>query len=296
MTRQTELFFQHAPAVRAPRRTRKPSTARPVPGGAAHGPKRWRTIWISDVHLGTRACRAEALLAFLRQNVSENLYLVGDIVDGWGIARSWYWNEEHNQVLKAILEKSSRGARVSYVTGNHDEFLRGYAGLMLGGIALKNEAVHETADGRRLLVTHGDHFDACVRNRRWLALLGDRAYEACQYLNVVLNAVRRPFGFEHWSLADYLKRRVKNAISYVGSFELAVAAEARRRGFDGVVCGHIHHPALRDIDGFLYGNTGDWVDSCTALVEDHAGRITLLSCAGTDAAPRELGALAEAHA
>jgi len=285
MNRQHELPFRGT----AGRPTISPASktgARVAPTAGARrgrsGARRWRTIWISDVHLGTRACRSERLLEFLAANESENLFLVGDIVDGWGIKRSWYWNDEHNRILKAVLEKSSRGTRVAYVTGNHDEFLRGYAGLMLGGIALKNEAVHRTADGRELLVTHGDQFDACVRNRRWLALLGDRAYEACQKLNVVLNALRRPLGYGHWSLADYLKRRVKNAISYVGSYELAAATEARRRGFDGIVCGHIHHPALREIDGLAYCNTGDWVDSCTALVEDASGRLSLLEFAGAE--------------
>jgi len=286
MNRQNELPFHGV--VKRVRTVRRASLRAKPAGSGAHRPgrssvRRWRTIWISDVHLGTRACRSERLLAFLAANESENLYLVGDIVDGWGIKRSWYWNDEHNQVLKAVLDKSSRGTRVSYVTGNHDEFLRGYAGLMLGGIALKNEAVHSLADGRELLVTHGDQFDACVRNRRWLALLGDRAYEACQKLNIVLNALRRPLGYGHWSLADYLKRRVKNAISYVGSYELAAAAEARRRGYDGIVCGHIHQPALRTIDGLAYCNTGDWVDSCTALVEDASGRLSLLSFAGSSA-------------
>lgn len=300
MIRQSELPFRGAAATSArgrQRGLRKPASPPvPTPRREASGPRRWRTIWLSDVHLGTRACRSERLLEFLAANESENLYLVGDIVDGWGIKRSWYWNDEHNRILKAVLDKSSRGTRVAYVTGNHDEFLRGYAGLMLGGIALKNEAVHRTADGRDLLVTHGDQFDACVRNRRWLALLGDRAYEACQKLNVVLNALRRPLGYEHWSLADYLKRRVKNAISYVGSYELAAASEARRRGFDGIVCGHIHHPALREIDGIAYCNTGDWVDSCTALVEDARGQLALLSFAGADRATVRQAAQAEVSA
>jgi UDP-2,3-diacylglucosamine pyrophosphatase LpxH len=225
-------------------------------------------------------------LRFLRENESEYLYLVGDIVDGWGIKRSFYWNDEHNRILRAILDKSSAGTRVAYVTGNHDEFLRDWAGLMFGGIGLKNEAVHRTADGRALLVFHGDHFDLCIRNARWLAHLGDSAYRVCQLAIGVLNAVRRAFGKPHWSLADWLKRRVKSAISYVDSFENAVAAEARRRGFDGVVCGHIHQAALRDIDGLLYCNDGDWVDSCTALVEDHAGRLSLLHAGAPTDAPR----------
>jgi UDP-2,3-diacylglucosamine pyrophosphatase LpxH len=248
--------------------------------------RKWRSIWISDVHLGTRGSRSDLLLEFLRRNESEYLYLVGDIVDGWSIKRSWYWNDEHNQILQAILAKSSRGARVAYVTGNHDEFLRDFAGLMLGGIGVKNELVHRTADGRELLVFHGDQFDLCIRNARWLAHLGDRAYQLCRLLNGAVNALRRSLGLSHWSLAGWLKQRVKGALSYVGSFEQAVAAEARRRGFDGVVCGHIHQAAIREVQGVLYCNDGDWVDSCTALVEDHAGRLSILRCTEPSRPPR----------
>jgi UDP-2,3-diacylglucosamine pyrophosphatase LpxH len=262
-------------------RRRAPETtvagARPGPAAARQGQRRkWRTIWISDVHLGTRAARSDLLLAFLRQNEAENLYLVGDVVDGWSLRRSWYWNDEHNRVLQTLLKRSSRGTRVSYVTGNHDEFLRDFSGVMLGGIALKDEAVHTTADGRRLLVVHGDGFDLVVRNARWLAHLGDRACALAKLLGHGLNAVRRLLGMGHWSLAGYVKRRVKSALSYVEDFELALAREARRRGFDGVVCGHVHQPALREIEGVLYCNDGDWVESCTALVEDQHGRLSIL--------------------
>jgi len=242
-------------------------------------PRKWRSIWISDLHLGTRGCRADLLLEFLRRHESEYLYLVGDVVDGWSIRRSWYWNDEHNQVIEAVLEKSSRGTRVAYVTGNHDEFLRRFSGLMFGGIALKDEAVHCTADGRDLLIVHGDRFDLCIRNARWLAHLGDRAYQLAQLVNRGLNVLRRAFGAEPWSLAGWLKQRVKSALSYVDDFERALAAEARRRGFDGVVCGHVHHACIREVDGVLYCNDGDWVDSCTALVEDHAGKLSILSFA-----------------
>lgn len=239
-------------------------------------PTRWRSIWISDLHLGTRGCRSDLLLDFLSLYQSEYLYLVGDVVDGWNLRRSWYWTDEHNRVLRSILEKSSRGTRVTYVTGNHDEFLRSFSGFMLGGIAVKAEATHRTADGRELLVLHGDRFDACIRNARWLALLGDHAYRMCRRANGVINAVRRLFGRGHWSLADVLRRRVKHALSYVETFERSVAAEAGRRGFDGVVCGHVHHAGIREIEGVLYCNDGDWVDSCTALVEDHAGKLAIL--------------------
>ncbi|NOT30369.1 MAG: UDP-2,3-diacylglucosamine diphosphatase [Planctomycetes bacterium] len=233
-------------------------------------------MWISDVHLGTRTCRADLLLHFLNLYSSEYLYLVGDVVDGWNLKRSWYWNDEHNRVLQSILAKSSGGTRVTYVTGNHDAFLRDYAGVMLGGIAVKEEATHTTADGRELLVLHGDRFDACIRNARWLTLLGDQAYRACRWINGGLNLARRLFGLAPWSLADHLRGRVKDALAYVERFERAAAAEAKQRGFDGVVCGHVHHAAIREIDGVLYCNDGDWVDSCTALAEDHDGKLAIL--------------------
>lgn len=262
-----------------PRGRSRAQTRPPVGLGSTPDPRparKWRTIWISDLHLGTRDCRAELLLGFLAGCESENLFLVGDVVDGWNLRRSWYWNDAHNRVLQAILAKSSLGTRVTYVTGNHDEFLRHYAGLMLGGIAVKEEATHRTADGRELLVVHGDRFDACIQGARWLALLGDQAYRACRWLNGAINVLRRALGLRGWSLAEALRERVKGALAYVERFEHAVAGEARRRGFDGVVCGHVHRACLREIGGVLYCNDGDWVESCTALVEDHEGRLALL--------------------
>jgi UDP-2,3-diacylglucosamine pyrophosphatase LpxH len=274
-------------------RRRSPHAREPrahAPAASAHHAasapaRRWRTIWISDTHLGTRACRAELLLDFLRQHQSEFLYLVGDIVDGWSLRRSWYWNDDHNQVLRTILDKSSRGTRVTYVQGNHDEFLREFAGLMLGGIAVKPEAVHRTASGRELLVFHGDRFDLCIRNALWLSHLGDHAYRVCRLVGSGLDLARRRLGLRPWSLADWLKQRVKSALAYVDRFERAVAGEARRRGLDGVVCGHVHHAAIRDIDGILYCNDGDWVDSCTALVEDFSGRLSILQVSRAAASP-----------
>jgi UDP-2,3-diacylglucosamine pyrophosphatase LpxH len=239
-------------------------------------PARWRAIYISDIHLGTRGCQADALLDFLRRNESDCLYLVGDIVDGWRLKRWWYWPQAHNDVVQKVLRKARKGTRVVYVPGNHDEAARDYCGLLFGGVEVCNEAIHETADGRRLLVLHGDVFDAVVRHAHWLAILGDWAYALALKLNHVFNAVRRALGQPYWSLSAYLKYRVKNAVEYIGRFEEAVAAEARRRGVDGVVCGHIHHAEIRTIDGVLYCNDGDWVESCTALVEDHNGHMSIL--------------------
>ena len=236
----------------------------------------YRTIWISDLHLGTRGCKAEFLLDFLRDTEAETIYLVGDIIDGWRLKKSWYWPQTHNDVIQKILRKVRKGTRVIYVPGNHDEWLRDFTQLQFGGVEVMEDAIHVTADGRRLLVVHGDVFDAVVMHARWLALLGDGAYTATLWLNRHFNMVRRRLGYPYWSLSAYLKRRVKNAVQYITSFGEAVADEARRRGVEGVVCGHIHHAELREIGDILYCNSGDWVESCTALVEHFDGRLEIL--------------------
>jgi len=239
-------------------------------------PTQWRTIYLSDIHLGTRGCQAEILLDFLKHNESDYLYLVGDIVDGWRLKRWWHWPQTHNDVVQKILRKARKGTRVIYIPGNHDEAARGYCGLLFGGVEVLAEAIHETADGRKLLILHGDMFDGVVRHAKWLAVLGDWAYAAALHINHVLNLVRRKLGLPYWSLSAFLKHTVKNAVEYIGRFEAAVASEARRRGVDGVVCGHIHHAEIRDIGGILYCNDGDWVESCTALVEDQQGNMSIL--------------------
>jgi UDP-2,3-diacylglucosamine pyrophosphatase LpxH len=236
----------------------------------------YRTIWISDLHLGTRGCKAEFLLDFLRDTEAETIYLVGDIIDGWRLKKSWYWPQTHNDVIQKVLRKVRKGTRVIYVPGNHDEWLRDFTQLQFGGVEVVEDAIHVTADGRRLLVLHGDVFDAVVMHARWLALLGDGAYTAALWLNRHFNTVRRRLGYPYWSLSAYLKGRVKNAVEYIGSFGEAVADEARRRGVEGVICGHIHHAELRKIGDILYCNSGDWVESCTALVEHFDGRLEVL--------------------
>ena len=240
------------------------------------GARRYRTIWISDIHLGTRGCKAEFLLDFLRKTESESLYLVGDIVDGWRLKRSWYWPQPHNDVVQKLLRKARKGTRVVYVPGNHDEILRRFLEINIGQIEVVSEAMHTTADGRRMLVLHGDEFDAVVRYARWLALLGDGAYHLALAANHGVNVLRRRLGLSYWSLSAYLKQRVKNAVEYISRFEAAVADAAARRGADGVVCGHIHHAEIRDIAGVTYCNDGDWVESCTALVEHPDGRLEIL--------------------
>jgi UDP-2,3-diacylglucosamine pyrophosphatase LpxH len=246
-------------------------------------PRRYRTIWISDVHLGTRDCKADLLLSFLRWNESDFLYLVGDIIDGWRLRRNWYWEQPHNDVIQKILRKARKGTRVVYVPGNHDEAARDYTGLHFGGVAVEREVIHETADGRRLLILHGDEFDCIVRYARWLAFLGDMGYQAALAANNWFNGVRHALGYPYWSLSAFLKYKVKNAVEYISNFEVAIAEEARRRHVTGVVCGHIHHAEIRDIDGVLYCNDGDWVESCTALVEHFDGNLEIVRWAEIEA-------------
>jgi len=238
--------------------------------------RRYRTIWISDVHLGTRGSKADDLLDFLKNTESETLYLVGDIVDGWRLRRSWYWPQSHNDVVQKLLRKARKGTRVVFVPGNHDEFAREYHGFLFGDIHVATSAIHETADGRRLLVLHGDAFDGVVKHAKWLAHLGDWAYTLALGLNTGLASIRRRLGLPYWSLSAYLKHKVKNAVQFIANFEVAMAEEARRNAADGVVCGHIHHAELRDLDGVLYCNDGDWVESCTALVEHFDGSLEIL--------------------
>ncbi len=240
------------------------------------GPARYRTIWISDIHLGTRGCRADFLLDFLRNTESERLYLVGDIIDGWRLRRSWYWPQPHNDVVQKLLRKARKGTEVVFIPGNHDEFARQFGNLLFGGIVIKRQAIHTMADGRRFLVLHGDQFDNVVRYAKWLAFLGDWAYNLALSTNYWFNLVRRKLGLPYWSLSAYLKLKVKNAVEYIGRFERAVAAAAKNRGVDGVICGHIHHAEIREIDGITYCNDGDWVESCTALVEHFDGRLEIL--------------------
>jgi UDP-2,3-diacylglucosamine pyrophosphatase LpxH len=236
----------------------------------------FRAIFISDVHLGTASSQAARLLDFLRHTDSRELYLVGDIIDGWQLKRRWYWHQTHNDVIQKVLRKARKGTRVTYIAGNHDEAMRHFLGLAFGGIDIRDEAVHVTADGRKLLVTHGDLFDGVVQGARWLAHVGDFFYIVTLKANRWFNHVRARLGLPYWSLAQFLKHKVKNAVSYIGDFESALAAEARRRGFDGVVCGHIHKAEIRDIGGVLYCNDGDWVESLTALVELETGELRIV--------------------
>jgi len=238
-----------------------------------------RTIWISDVHLGFPGCSAEFLLEFIRDMRCERLYLVGDIIDFWSLKKKRYWPQAHNNVVRSILGKAKHDTRVIYVPGNHDEVMREYDGLSLGNVEIHDRIIHETADGRRLLVMHGDQFDSAVVNSKFIGLMGSAAYDFLLRMNRYVNWCRELLGRDYWSLAAAVKHKVKKAVKYISNFESAVAHEARRARVDGLVCGHIHRAELTDIDGVTYMNCGDWVESCTALVEHHDGTLELLHLA-----------------
>lgn len=251
-------------------------------------PLRYRAIWISDVHLGFHGCQADFLLDFLRSTETEWLYLVGDIIDIWQMKRGLFWPQAHNNVIRTILGKAKHGTKVVYIPGNHDELFRDYVDTSFGNVVIRENAIHTTANGRRLLILHGDEFDAVVKNSRLMALLGTRAYDYLLRLNHIVNLIRRKLGFQYWSLSAYIKHRVKNAVKYISRFEHAVAFAAKQHDADGLVCGHIHRAEITHIDNVLYMNCGDWVESCTALVERHDGEIELLHWADEQCAIKSL--------
>src|SRR5438067_2834464 len=240
-------------------------------------PRRHRAGWISDAHLGTRGCNAAGLLDFLRANDFETLYIVGDLIDIWSLRRGIYWPQQHNDVIQKILRKSRKGTRVIYIPGNHDELITDFCGAY-GNIEIKQKAIHVTASGERILVIHGHELDAVVQNVKWLAFAGDLGYQFLLSLNPLINFVRRRFGLAYWSLSAYAKRRVKDAVSFIGKFEAAVAHYAERYEVDAVLCGHIHSAAIREFGKISYYNCGDWVESCTALVESADGILSMIHC------------------
>ena len=237
---------------------------------------RYRTIWISDIHLGTRGCDAAMLKDFLDRTDSDTMYLVGDIIDGWRLKKRFYWPSTHNDIVWRIMKRAKRGTRVVYIPGNHDEMFRQFSGLNFGGVEIRRKAIHETADGRRLLVLHGDEFDTIMLAHRWLAFVGDALYDLMMKLNVVVNRVRQWLDMPYWSLSKMAKHKVKNAVEFISRYEEVVARAADSRGIDGVVCGHIHTAEIREIGGVTYYNDGDWVEGCTALVEHFDGRMEIL--------------------
>jgi UDP-2,3-diacylglucosamine pyrophosphatase LpxH len=252
--------------------------SRPFHPEAAVGERRrFRTIWISDIHLGTRGCNARLLIDFLDHVDSETMYLVGDIIDGWRMRKRFYWPPSHNDVIWRILKRAKRGTRIVYIPGNHDEFLRDYYGSHFGGVEVAGEIVHTAADGRRYLVTHGDLFDIVIRHARWLAYVGDKAYELAIFANTAFNRLRRALDLPYWSLSKWAKLKVKNAVNFISDFEDVLIREAQRHGVDGVICGHIHHAALRREGRLTYINCGDWVESCTAIGEHPDGSFEILT-------------------
>jgi UDP-2,3-diacylglucosamine pyrophosphatase LpxH len=250
----------------------------------AGAPIRVRALFLSDIHLGTRGCQANKLLDFMRHYDSDTIYLVGDIVDGWQLKASWYWPQAHNDVVQKLLRKARKDTRLFYIPGNHDEILRDYYGTHFGGIEVVADTIHVGVDGKRYLVIHGDLFDVVIRHARWLALLGNHAYDLAIWLNTYFNAVRRFFGLTYWSLSQWAKLKVKNAINFIGEYERTLAAEAQRRGVNGVICGHIHHAVIRTASHIRYMNCGDWVESCTAIVEHFDGAFEIVKWTSQDPA------------
>jgi UDP-2,3-diacylglucosamine pyrophosphatase LpxH len=239
--------------------------------------RRFRALFLSDVHLGSRATNAELLVDFLRYHDAPLIYLVGDIVDGWRLKRSWHWPQSHNDVVQKILRCARKGARVIYIPGNHDEFARDFQGKHFGGVEVVDRTMHESATGRKFLVIHGDQFDVVVMNARTLAYLGDWAYDIAVRINRTIAVVRRLFNLPYWSFSAWAKLRVKEAVNFIGSFQTTLSEEARKSGADGVICGHIHHATIAEVDGITYINTGDWVESCTAIGENFDGTFEILS-------------------
>ncbi len=237
---------------------------------------KFRTLFLSDIHLGSKVAKAEFLLDFLKHHDAETIYLVGDIVDGWRLRRSWHWPQSHNDVVQKLLRKARKGARMIYIAGNHDEFLRPFQGTHFGGIVVADRATHITADGRNFLVIHGDQYDAIVHNVRWLAYLGDKAYDFAIIVNRIVSRVRRLFNLPYWSFSSWAKVKVKKAVKFISHFQKIVVEDARRHDVHGVICGHIHHAAIERIGDIEYVNTGDWVESCTAVVEHFDGRLEII--------------------
>ena len=250
--------------------------------------RHFRTLFISDLHLGSKAAKADFLIDFLRHHEAETIVLVGDIVDGWRLKRNWYWPQAFNDVTQKFLRKARKGTRIIYIPGNHDEFLRDFPGTHFGGVEVADRIIHEAADGRRYLVLHGDEFDVVVRHARVVAYLGDWAYDAAIAINVVFAAVRRRLGLPYWSFSSWAKQQVKTAVNFIGEFQKVVVEEARRNDADGVICGHIHHAVITEIDGIRYIKSGDWVESCTAIAEHHDGGMELITWQKVASRPAEV--------
>ncbi|WP_334120739.1 UDP-2,3-diacylglucosamine diphosphatase [Limnobacter sp.] len=291
-----EQLFAKAPTEQHPEPVKNLLTTETDNTADEQGSNKYRTIWISDIHLGTPGCQADALLHFLKHNESDTLYLVGDIIDGWQLRKGWFWPQNHNDVIQKVLRKARKGTQVVFIPGNHDEAARQFAGMTFGDIPIMENAVHVTADGKRLWVVHGDEFDQVVRYAKWLAYLGDTLYNFALTLNRMLNNIRIKLGYPYWSLSQFLKHQVKNAVNFILEFEHALIHEAKHRGYDGVVCGHIHKAEIKEVDGLLYCNDGDWVESLTALVEHPCGKLDIVHWPHRELPDRKQKALETAKA
>lgn len=252
----------------------------------------YRTIWISDLHIGSTQCQSDILLDFLKYNESKILYLVGDIIDFWALSKKVYWPRSHNTIIQKILRKARHGTTVIYVPGNHDENVREYDTFVFGDIVVRVSDIHVTAAGKKFLVVHGDEYDTIAKYHKWIAKLGSKGYDFLLDFNKVVRAIRRFLGIHsHFSLAAFVKFKVKNAVQFISDYENSIVSTLREDGLDGVICGHIHHAEMKMIDGFLYANTGDFVESCTAIVEHHDGRLELVRWSKTmpESGRREAG-------
>ena len=240
---------------------------------------KYKSIFISDIHLGTRFSKAKVLLNFLKHNESDQLILVGDIIDGWAIKRKLIWPQEHSDVIQKILKKAKKGTKVTFITGNHDEFLRPFVPLLLGdSVSIANELEYVAINKKKYYITHGDFFDSITMTKKWLAILGDYGYDLLLHLNVVLNFLRKRIGIKkYWSLSKYVKDNVKSSVSFISDFEAVLSTHAKNKGYDGIICGHIHKAEIRDIDEIQYLNCGDWVESCTAIVETFEGEFKIIN-------------------
>lgn len=237
----------------------------------------YRTIWISDLHIGSTQCQADSLLDFLKHNDSQKLYLVGDIIDFWALSKKMYWPRDHNTIIQKILRKARHGTQIIYIPGNHDENVRDYDDYVFGDIIVKKSDIHTTALGKRFLIVHGDEYDTIAQHHRWMAKLGSVGYDWLIELNRFLRLCRRLLGVQsHFSLAAYIKFKVKNVVQFMSDYEQTIVKTLENEGVDGVICGHIHHAEIKDIEGFMYVNTGDFVESCTAIVEHHDGSLELV--------------------
>ncbi|MGB5919288.1 UDP-2,3-diacylglucosamine diphosphatase [Arcobacter sp.] len=240
---------------------------------------KYKSIFISDVHLGTRFSQAEKLIDFLKDNESENLFLVGDIIDGWSIRRKFVWPQAHSDVIQKVLRKARKGTNVYLITGNHDEFLRPFVPLILGdNLEVSNEFEYISVNGKSYYVTHGDFFDSITMTKKWLAILGDYGYDFLLYINFIINRIRKTFKINSkWSLSKFIKDNVKSSVNFINDFEKVLTNHAKHKGYDGIICGHIHKAEQRDIEGIEYKNCGDWVESCTALVETYEGKFEIIT-------------------